>query len=122
MAVLSGQLDHVCDQPIPIGSTLRGLPLDRLKLRAVWPLITATRMWIFAICRSKYLANTDCPKESLRQFILVSTRLRRWYSLHSRQVAQPRNREALAASFRALFGFHRGFILVALRLCCRHTL
>ena len=44
------------------------------------------------------------------QFILLSTRLRRWYPLQRLQMARPRYRDALTASFRAmapsLVGFH----------------
>ena len=69
--------------------------------RAVQRLRTATRTWISATCRSKSLAIRDWPR-SLMQFILVSTRLRRWYPLHCRQMARPMYREALTASFRAM--------------------
>ena len=44
------------------------------------------------------------------QCILLSTRLRRWYPVHRRQMARPRYRDALTTSFRAmapaLLGFH----------------
>ena len=67
------------------------------------------RIWISATCLSKSRAMSDWPI-SLTQCIFVSTQLGRWYPLHRRQMARPRYRVALTASFRAmapaLVGFH----------------
>ena len=67
------------------------------------------RTYNSATWRSKSRAMRDWPS-SLMQFILLSTRLRRWYPDHCRQMERPRYFEARRASFRAnapgLVGFH----------------
>jgi len=105
--------------PIPGQSyptvSLMGVP------RAVKPFRTATRTWNSATCRSKSRAARRWPS-SFTQCILVSTRLRRWYPLHRRQMVRPKRRDARRASLRAIapglsgfqgFAFLRGGMIAA---------